>query len=772
MRAARRVLAALLSAVTAGGVVVVVGLTTAPAATALTGSQWNAGSIISDSVFYDFGTMNADQVQGFLNDKGSGCRAANGLACLKDYVQVPPSRTAENGLCAGYTASAAESAASMVVNVARSCRINPRSLLVLLEKESSLVTRTTPSTTAYRSATGYGCPDTAACDATYYGFFNQVYMAARQFKVYATNPTRYGYQAGRVNSILYNPNTGCGSGSVYIANQATAGLYTYTPYQPNGAALADLYGPGDSCSAYGNRNFWRIFSDWFGDTQTGSYLLRTAEDATVYLVSGQKRYSVPDLATLSTLAPLGSVGVVSVDYLAGFEQGRTLGRFVRGPDGTVFFLDGSVLHPVQTCGLVADFGDDCAASVPLTSTQVALFSQTSVLTGLVSTTSGKTFVVGSGRKRESLDDAALTAAGMGGPRVVLSEASIATLPYGPPVVRDDVLVVSRSTAAVWLTHAGRLTPVPASINVQNVWSRSLAAELLDAQSVAALPQDLPYTGFVRGSDPFTSYLLTPTGRRQVADPAAWSATFTAVSDTLLARLGDEGALTSPGYLRGASDPTIVRIAGAVARPVISWVALVALNGGTLPTVVVVADAVADSLPKGTPLLQPGGLVLDGTDGTVSLVDGTSQLVPLSSFRAAARLGIATTFTEPPRSTVSGYPRAGGLSSLVRCGTQTFLGRTGPLDLVTSLGSSALPVTPLSPVSCTLLALPRASAAAITSEVFAVSDGDATVYRVTATDKRPVTSWARLIELNNGSPSPVIAALGPALLATVPTGPPA
>ena len=25
---------------------------------------------------------------------------------------------------------------------------------------------------------GYGCPDTAACDAQYYGFFNQVYSAA------------------------------------------------------------------------------------------------------------------------------------------------------------------------------------------------------------------------------------------------------------------------------------------------------------------------------------------------------------------------------------------------------------------------------------------------------------------------------------------------------------------------------------------------------------------------------------------------------------------
>ena len=52
---------------------------------------------------------------------------------------------------------------------------------------------------------------------------------------------------------------------MFIQNQATAGLYNYTPYQPNAAALAAGYG-GDACSAYGNRNFWNDFTDWFGPT--------------------------------------------------------------------------------------------------------------------------------------------------------------------------------------------------------------------------------------------------------------------------------------------------------------------------------------------------------------------------------------------------------------------------------------------------------------------------------------------------------------------------
>ena len=46
---------------------------------------------------------------------------------------------------------------------------------------------------------------------------------------------------------------------VYVKNKATAALYTYTPYQPNEAALNNMYGLGDRCSAYGNRNFYNMF---------------------------------------------------------------------------------------------------------------------------------------------------------------------------------------------------------------------------------------------------------------------------------------------------------------------------------------------------------------------------------------------------------------------------------------------------------------------------------------------------------------------------------
>ncbi|MBN8883053.1 MAG: hypothetical protein J0H73_12155 [Salana multivorans] len=245
-----------------------VGASVVPSATIAGASAapgWDAGYIISDATFYDSTRMSADQIDAFLRAKGASCvSSASGIPCLKDYRETTTSRAATS-YCAAYTGGANQSAAAIIADVARACGINPQSLIVTLQKEQALVTTTAPTARKYQIAMGYGCPDTAACDTQYYGFFNQIYSAASQFQRYRANPRNYGYVAGRNNTINYHPNAACGSSQVYIKNQATAGLYNYTPHQPNAAALATEYGNGDSCSSYGNRNFYNFFYNWFGN---------------------------------------------------------------------------------------------------------------------------------------------------------------------------------------------------------------------------------------------------------------------------------------------------------------------------------------------------------------------------------------------------------------------------------------------------------------------------------------------------------------------------
>jgi hypothetical protein len=245
-------------------VALVVPVAAAPSATAADLSTFDPGHIITDANFWDSGSMTASEIQAFLSTRGASCVAGE-APCLKDYRQSTATRTPDDRCTGGYTGRADESAAEIIARVAVACGVSPRVILVMLQKEQGLVTGTRPSATRYRSAMGFGCPDTAACDTRYYGFFNQVYQAAWQLRSYALTPSRWQHRAGVVNNVRFHPNAACGTSPVLIRNQATAGLYNYTPYQPNSAALAAGYGTGDACSSYGNRNFFSYYSDWFGN---------------------------------------------------------------------------------------------------------------------------------------------------------------------------------------------------------------------------------------------------------------------------------------------------------------------------------------------------------------------------------------------------------------------------------------------------------------------------------------------------------------------------
>lgn len=258
-------------------------------------SHFSAGNIVSDEVFFNSATMTVAQVQSFLEAKVPACEA--GYTCLRDWYDTTRS-TATDAMCSAYPGGGRERASTIIYEVARACGINPQVILVTLQKEQGLVTHTGPSESRYRIAMGQGCPDTAACDSQYYGFFNQVFGAAWQFKRYANPPgtSQYftWYAPGNTWNVRYHPNQDCGSAPVYVQNQATANLYYYTPYQPNQAALSAGYGEGDGCSSYGNRNFFNYFTDWFGSS-TSSGPCAAPPEANVTAASGEYYVDVDEL---------------------------------------------------------------------------------------------------------------------------------------------------------------------------------------------------------------------------------------------------------------------------------------------------------------------------------------------------------------------------------------------------------------------------------------------------------------------------------------------
>ena len=278
-----------LAAAIASGAALVAGLAGGVSSASATTSPsailkgFDAGDIISDQVMFNPDTMTQAQVQSFLNAQVPTCQNvqyATGLPCLKDYRQTTQSRPADP-MCHAYTGASNETAAAIIVKVGKACSINPQVLLVLLQKEQGLITDTWPTSNEYRKATGYGCPDSSnvTCDATYNGFFNQVYKAAWAFQRY-TMPAGTGpgtdyysvYSAYPVGQGLSDPLPGPVHGPELRIEerrreeQGDAQPVLLHPVHARRSGTRGRLRPGDGCSAYGNRNFFLYFTQWFGST--------------------------------------------------------------------------------------------------------------------------------------------------------------------------------------------------------------------------------------------------------------------------------------------------------------------------------------------------------------------------------------------------------------------------------------------------------------------------------------------------------------------------
>ena len=368
-------------------------------------TDFKAGNIIADDIFYNKHSMSVQQIQNFLNqlipscdvwgtgqsEYGGGTRAQYAASrgwhgppysCLNIYHENPS--TGETSYEKGGGAfDGGRSAAQIIYDAAQTYGINPQVLLVMLKKESGgpLTADTWPLKSQYRYAMGYACPDSgpnnsANCDASKSGFYKQMETAAWQLKYYKDHPNDYRYHIGW-NDIQYSPDPSCGTQRVYIENIATLSLYIYTPYVPNAGALANY--PGTAyCGAYGNRNFFQFFKEWFGfEPPSQSGIVANLGSGTTNLSS----FSTPDgLRHVFALKPNGDVAaawwgnqngkyVNQSGIVANLGSGATnLSSFVT-PDGLrhVFALktNGDVVATwwgmqdgryINQSGVVASFG--------------------------------------------------------------------------------------------------------------------------------------------------------------------------------------------------------------------------------------------------------------------------------------------------------------------------------------------------------------------------------------------------------------------------------
>jgi hypothetical protein len=728
---------------------------------------FDPGNIISENIFTNSQSMTAAQIQSFLNSKVPSCDTTGTLrateygrgdlthaqyaamkgwsappyTCLKDY--------SENG----------KVSAQIIYDAAQEFNINPQVLIVLLQKEQSLVTDTWPISVQYQSATGYGCPDTAPCDSQYYGLTNQIRWSARMFRAIMNNsPTWYTPYVLGNNYIQYSPTTSCGGSTVNITNRSTQALYNYTPYQPNQDSLNAGYGdaPGD-CDSHGNRNFYLYFSDWFGSPVYGN-LVRTVDNSSVYLVSGDTKYPISDMNTFGALYPLGDVTFVNQSYLDTKTTGSILGRVIRSSDGTVYFFDAGMKLSFSSCAQVESYGSSCGQAQLLEDSQIRALSSGPPITSLFGTTSGKLFYISGGQKHEVYDNTALSQAGITDGANVLNEPAISYIPYGSPITRSDTVITSRQDSSKQVLNTGGQTyPIKVSSYTAKSFS-PLASKPLDDQSIAKITTSASVIDDSIVDEHGNMYVLTSDGKKAVPDPSSFQYSPVQLSSSLISQLSGSGSLSNPSLLKTADNGTVYVVVNGQKRPLVAMEDLKSITGEDSPYIGWMSGGLLNAIPTGNIIVGAGRMVKTPSNGTVYMTDGYDKLITMSSFGPSGDLGLTASIRTISDDILSKYTvDTVALGSYVSCGGTNYIGMSGVIYPLTIPGLTA---RVLQTQSCNVLTknttLPKF-----------VLTPNGTIFQLSSGVIHPISNWSTYVTLSAGGGAIIGISYSTALL--LPTG---
>lgn len=652
----------------------------APSAQAADASRFDPGLIISDSVFYDFGTMTVDEIQRFLESKVPVCKANDGgPTCLRNYVMDTPEKIGEDGKCASMPAKSNQKASQIIYDIARACGINPRVLIVLLQKEQGLVQATNPTAYMYKAATGFGCPDSdpAICGKVHTGLFNQLYKGAGQLQWYGDPRGSYTYlKVGRTANILYNPNANCGKKPVMIKSIATSALYYYTPYTPNDAAMKNLYGTGDSCSAYGNRNFWRFYSDWFGSPIGGGFLLK-GPGADVFLIVDNNKYLITDPDLIAALKPLGPLGTISQDYLDTFKTSGTMSRIIKSVTNQYYFVDAGTKFPFSSCQQALTFGLDCTTAVQLTGSQLDALATGPAMTELVTGDDGTgQFLISNGTKRQILDSNSLLANGINVPLTATTKISAYRyLPWGKPIIAERSVFKNSVTGQSGVYVDGMYYAIDEKtakdLNFATWFTQSNGTMTTDGLSTV---NSLISVKSMVANSAGETYLLSSVGKQQLTNPAEFVADPPVVSDQLLKTIPTlTEKLTAPVLVRGGVDKNIYLVADGQKRPTLTAAdrAVFSSRMTNVGVQAIIASAL-DQLKTGPTAIPPGTYLKSSKSGLNYWITGSRAmaLVPTAEDATQFALGKTRTVTSAD---LAGYKMSAKLTgSKVMCDAQTLV----------------------------------------------------------------------------------------------------
>jgi hypothetical protein len=333
---------------------------------------FNPSILIPDEAFSDVGTFGtAEGIQKFLELKGSvlANTSPQFLAKLKepDVATKVALEDKQPNL------TRLRTAAELLYDAGTKWGLNPQVLLVILQKEQSLITGTFNSDAhlqnALDKAAGFGCPDDQPCGQIFLGFYRQFFgsfdaegnrwLGTAASLMRSFNAEVGGVRVGRGpaidannqtfgkpivrtarkgDTVVFDNTLGGYDGvpsqqTVVLGNFATAALYRYTPHVFNG-----------------NYNFWRFYSAWF-KYPNGTIIQKVGDTAQYVIDNGTKR---PFSAFVAQQRKLNLTTIITVSQTEfdSYPLEKALppvdGTLIKGnADAAIFLIQDSYKHAIS-----------------------------------------------------------------------------------------------------------------------------------------------------------------------------------------------------------------------------------------------------------------------------------------------------------------------------------------------------------------------------------------------------------------------------------------
>lgn len=399
-------------------------------------ADFNKNFVISDEEMFDTNSMSLGEIQKFFESRGSG---------LTNYLALDVD-------------GAFRTAAEVIWRAATTFNLNPKFLLVLIQKEQSLVEDKTVTQYQLDWATGFSRCDN--CSANHpdlqgkKGFAQQVYYAAQRIRekyvadIETKGKTVTGFGQG-VSKIVDR------RVKVTPKNKATAILYTYTPH------------------IAGNKHFWQIWNRWFSPLYPDGTLLQEKETGGIWLIENGLRRPFLSKAAFYSRYDADNVIQVSKDDLGRYEQGQPIKfsnySLLRLADGTMYLVAGNTKRLIASKEVMRVLGYRPDELIEATPDDLVLLEDGEPITQktvyplgalLQDIKTGGVFFVVDGRSRPIVDKQLFNLYFKGRKVIKVNKAQLAKFENSDPVrFKDGEIVGWKKTGEIYIISNGERRPI-------------------------------------------------------------------------------------------------------------------------------------------------------------------------------------------------------------------------------------------------------------------------------------------------------------------------